>query len=107
MNEVKEKDPKKAGLFKKWFDNPNEFITAMLLGNNIVNTGATALATAVALGVLNKMNISGNQALMIITVIMTVLILIFGEITPKIIAKTYSYQIAKNVIFIVNAVRVI
>ena len=88
MNEVKEKDPKKAGLFKKWFDNPNEFITAMLLGNNIVNTGATALATAVALGVLNKMNISGNQALMIITVIMTVLILIFGEITPKIIAKT-------------------
>ena len=107
MNEVKEKDPKKAGLFKKWFDNPNEFITAMLLGNNIVNTGATALATAVALGVLNKMNISGNQALMIITVIMTVLILIFGEITPKIIAKTYPYQIAKNVIFIVNAVRVI
>ena len=89
MNEVKEKDPKKAGLFKKWFDNPNEFITAMLMGNNIVNTGATVLANVLTLWVFNKMNIIRNKETKIRTVIMTVLILIFAEITPKIIAKTY------------------
>ena len=53
------------------------------------------------------MNITGNQALVIVTLIMTVLILIFGEITPKIIVKTYPYQIAKHIIFITNIIRIV
>lgn len=107
MKEVKERDPKKANLFKKWFDSPNSFITAMLLGNNIANTAATALATSVSLGILAQMNIKGTNALAIVTAVMTIVILIFGEITPKIVSKTYPYKIARIVIYPVNLLRVV
>ena len=66
----------------------------MLLGNNIVNILGSSIATALAI------NIMGNspRSLAIVTGIMTVLILIFGEITPKIMAKNNSKGFSKLVI---------
>lgn len=57
--------------------NPGWMMASVNLGNNMVNVGASALATSVAI------RIFGNDGLGIAIGIMTFLILVFGEITPK------------------------
>jgi magnesium and cobalt exporter, CNNM family len=87
LEETEKTNPKTAKLLKKWLTKPNEILTAILLGNNIVNILASSIATVVTLQIMGSK--SGN-AVAIATVTMTVIVLIFGEITPKIVAKTYS-----------------
>lgn len=91
------KHEKQVSLLKKWLKNPNEMLTGLLLGNNIVNIWASSIATVVTV------NLMGNssKSVAIATIIMTVIILIFGEITPKIIAKNQSLKIAGIVIVII------
>lgn len=100
LEDISEENPKKGELLKYWLKKPNEMLTALLLGNNIVNILATSLATAFITSYLqNKgMNNSQNMSVFISTVMMTIVILIFGEITPKIIAKNNSTPISKAVI---------
>lgn len=61
----------------KLLNEPNRLLGAILVGNNIVNIGASALATSLA------MNVFGSAGVGIATGSMTLLVLIFGEITPK------------------------
>ena len=91
------KHEKQVSLLKKWLKNPNEMLTGLLLGNNIVNIWASSIATVVTV------NLMGNssKSVAIATIIMTIIILIFGEITPKIIAKNQSLKIAGVVIVII------
>ena len=100
LEEITEKNPKKGELLKYWLKKPNEMLTGLLLGNNIVNILATSLATSFITSYLNNkgMGNSQNMSVFISTIIMTVVILIFGEITPKVIAKNNSTQISKLVI---------
>lgn len=94
LEEIEWKHPKEAVLLRNWLKYPNEILTGMLLGNNVVNILASSIATALTL------NIMGNNStsILIATVIMTIVILIFGEITPKIIAKNNSVIISRVVI---------
>ena len=100
LEEIEEKDPKKGKLLKLWLKRPNDMLTALLLGNNIVNILATSLATAFITSYLSSKGVgnSKNVAIFTSTAIMTTVILIFGEITPKIIAKNNSTEISKMVI---------
>lgn len=68
--------------------NPGWMMSSVNLGNNLVNVGASALATSVAL------RIFGDDGLAIAVGIMTFLILIFGEITPKTYCNANSTKIA-------------
>ena len=68
--------------------NPHRLLITILIGNNVVNIAAAALATTVAIEIFES-NVVG-----ITTGIMTLLILVFGEITPKTLATTYNEQIA-------------
>lgn len=72
-------------------------LSTILIGNNLVNIGATSLATVIALGLVASMDgkITDDMASSIVTVIMTILILIFGEITPKMVARRCNESIAK------------
>lgn len=100
LEDISERSPQKGELLKYWLKKPNEMLTALLLGNNIVNILATSLATAFITSYLQDkgMNNSQNMSVFISTVVMTIVILIFGEITPKIIAKNNSTPISKAVI---------
>lgn len=99
LEEISEKSPKKGELLKQWLKKPTEILTGLLLGNNIVNIFATSLATALITKFLSSRGLeSQNQSVLISTLIMTVVILIFGEITPKVMAKTHSTEISKRVI---------
>jgi putative hemolysin len=97
LEEIENINPKKAKLLKKWLTKPNEILTAILLGNNIVNILASSIATIVTMQILGSGPQSGD-AVAIATVTMTVVVLIFGEITPKIVAKTYSRKVSSAVI---------
>lgn len=96
LKQVEENNPKAAKLLKIWLKNPNEMLTTILLGNNVVNILASSIAAVVGIKMLGE----GNQgtAIVWVTLIMTFFILIFGEITPKIIAKRYSDKIARIIV---------
>lgn len=91
-------EERKAELLKKWLKNPNEMLTGLLVGNNIVNILASSIATAVTI---NLMGGTSSSSIAIATIGMTIILLIFGEITPKIIAKNHSVKIASFVVTIV------
>ncbi len=68
--------------------NPSWMMSSVNLGNNLVNVGASALATSVAI------RLFGNDGLAIAVGIMTFLILVFGEITPKTYCNANSTKVA-------------
>ena len=72
-------------------------LSTVLVGNNLVNIGATSVATVLAVNLAASMNgkLSDDAASTIVTFVMTVLILIIGEITPKMIARRCNEQIAR------------
>ncbi|WP_394913231.1 HlyC/CorC family transporter [uncultured Robinsoniella sp.] len=79
---------KKAVTLLKVIDDSGKMLSAILIGNNIVNLSASALATTLAL------NIWGNAAVGIATGVLTLLILLFGEITPKTLATLYAERLS-------------
>ena len=71
--------------------NFDKLISTLLVGNNIVNLSATTLATILFADILRNTNV---DSALISTIVMTVAVLIFGEITPKFIAKIYPEKFA-------------
>ncbi len=70
--------------------NYDKFISTVLIGNNIVNLSATTLATIF----FAKIILDASTSAVVSTAVMTVGVLVFGEITPKFIAKTYPEKMA-------------
>lgn len=86
---------KGADMLAKLLKNPRHLITAILIGNNVVNIGASAMATAVVMGLMESLGVTNLAlALTVTTGIMTIILLIFGEITPKTIAIKNPTRIA-------------
>lgn len=83
-----EEGNKRAVTLLKAVNDSGKMLSAVLIGNNIVNLSASALATSVTI------KLFGNAAVGIATGILTLLILILGEITPKTVATIYSEQLA-------------
>lgn len=71
------KGNKKAKILEKLLENPDNVISAIVIGNNLVNIFASILAGVIAT------NVFGNIGIGIATVIMMLLVLIFSESTPK------------------------
>ena len=84
-------------------------LSTVLIGNNLVNIGATSIATVIAvnLAAASQGKISDDTASSIVTVVMTIVILIVGEITPKMLAKRYNEVILKVVCWPLMALMVI
>lgn len=79
---------KKAGIALKLANKFDEVLTAVLIGNNIVNIAMSSLST------LLFVSIFGDGGAGISTVIITVLVLIFGEVLPKSYAKRNAEKLA-------------
>jgi len=77
-----------SALLERLLKDPNKLLSAILVGNNIVNIGASALATSLAL------SFYGSKGVAISTGIMTLLVLIFGEITPKSLATKFPEKVS-------------
>ncbi len=79
---------KGAKALHKFTSNPSWMMSSVNLGNNLTNVAASVFATSIAIRTL------GNEGLGIVVGIMTFVILVFGEITPKIYANANSTKIA-------------
>ncbi len=83
-----EEGSKRAVTTQKILDNYSKMLSTILIGNNIVNLTASSLATTLAI------KIWGSFAVGIATGILTILVLLFGEIVPKNLAMLYSEKIS-------------
>lgn len=66
----------------------DRLLTTILIGNNVVNIAATAIATVLFTG------LAGDMGATLSTVVMTLVVLVFGEVSPKTLAKQSPEQIA-------------
>ena len=108
-----EEDNKKAKRVEMILNQSSKMLSAILIGNNIVNISASALATTLTISVF------GNAYVGLATGILTLLVLVLGEITPKSLASIFSLQLSlaysgfiwmlmrvlTPVIFVVEAIR--
>ena len=79
---------KRARILLKISEDSGKMLSAILIGNNLVNNAATALTTSLII------QLFGNSAVGIATGVITLLILIFGEISPKTLATIHSEKMA-------------
>ncbi|SNR91247.1 Mg2+ and Co2+ transporter CorB, contains DUF21, CBS pair, and CorC-HlyC domains [Anaerovirgula multivorans] len=92
VRHMMEEKIKRAEIINKFIKDPSRLLGAILLGNNLVNIAASALATSISI------RFFPTSGIAIATVTMTILVLIFGEITPKSIAAQYPEKVSLKVI---------
>ena len=111
MRSLAEEGNRRAQTVLKITDDPSKMLTAILIGNNLVNISASSISTTLALAIF------GSAGVGVATGVLTILILIFGEISPKTMATIRSermslryanviwtlMRILTPVIFVVNA----
>ncbi len=83
---------KGAGRVARIREHPEQLLSTVLLGNNIVNTLASALTTAVAISLLGSNNT--GLSILVSTMAATAVIVIFGEVVPKAVAARYPERFA-------------
>ncbi|GKZ11950.1 hypothetical protein ANS017_33340 [Paraclostridium bifermentans] len=88
VRHMQEEGVKGAKLVGKLTEDSGKLLSSILVGNNVVNIAATSISTSLFISIL------GTQGVAVATALMTILVLIFGEITPKTIAANNSEKIA-------------
>ncbi len=100
LRNLEEEKVKNSNVVSRLLKDPNKLLGAILVGNNLVNVAATAIATSFFIKIVGPSN-----GVLISTAVLTTLVLIFGEITPKSIAannsEKVSLKLAKPVNFFV------
>ncbi|MDE6024155.1 MAG: hemolysin family protein [Lachnospiraceae bacterium] len=88
LRTLAEEGKKRAAKVLAVTEHSGKLLSTILIGNNIVNISASALATTLCTQVF------GSRFIGVSTGILTLLVLIFGEITPKTLATKYSVQLS-------------
>ena len=112
LRNMVEENVKNADLIMRLLEGPNRLLSSILVGNNLVNNGASALTTTLAIQIFPR-NFGGGRGLRpwVSPAIPgsgdydhcdTVIILIFGEITPKTIAAQKAEKVALAVVKIIS-----
>ncbi len=89
IRELVNEGDKKAERVDKLLEDQTKLLTTILIGNNLVNIAASAIATSIAI------DIFGSKGVGIATGVVTLVILVFGEITPKSIGNNNPIKYAK------------
>lgn len=88
IQSLAEQGDKRALILLTVVEDSGKLLSTILIGNNIVNISASSLATTIT------MRLFGNAAVSVSTGIITLLVLIFGEITPKTMASLHAEKMA-------------
>ncbi len=86
---------RRGRLIKKLTEKPDNMLTTILLGNNLVNIGATSIATELTI------KTAGESMVAVVSLLLTLIVLIFAEVTPKRIAMIHNEWIAKQTVVMV------
>jgi putative hemolysin len=90
IEEIRKNYPRRGDLIRTMNQRPDTLLAAVLIGNNLVNIGISVLSTELTI------RFFGSTALGITTGILTLMILVFGEIVPKQLAILYN----KNIVLV-------
>ena len=101
MKNMADEGNKRAALVLQVTEDSSKMLSAVLIGNNIVNLSASSLATTLAIRLL------GSVGAGIATGILTILILIFGEISPKTMATLKASRLSLRYVKIIHGLMVI
>lgn len=102
MRSLAEEGNKRAKTVIKITDNPSKMLSAILIGNNIVNLSASALTTTIVY----ELELGGT-GVAIATGIITALILIFGEITPKTVATVNAEKMSLSYAYPIHFIMIV
>ncbi len=91
VRKLVETGAKNADIVERLLENPDKLLATILVGNNLVNIAAAAIATSMA------MTFFGSAGIGVATGVMTLLVLVFGEITPKGFATKNAEKISLGV----------
>ena len=75
---------------ERLLESPRRLLSSILLGNNLTNTGAAAVGTAIATEI-----VAGGPGVLAATLVVTVLLVIFGEVAPKTVALHHNFAVAR------------
>lgn len=92
---------RRAAKVLKITENPGKLLSTILIGNNIVNIAASALTTTLCTAVF------GSHMIGVATGVLTLLVLIFGEITPKTLATLYAVEWSMIIVYPVAGLMVV
>ena len=101
LRSLAEEGNKAAKKVLKLVENPSKMLSAILIGNNVVNISSSALAPTLTT------KLFGNEYIGISTGILTLVVLLFGEITPKTLATLYSEKLSMIYIYVIGPLTVI
>ena len=96
LKKEKEDGDKRSSLALKITEDYDRTVTAILFGNNLVNIATSSLATTIVINLFAENNaISDEEAATLSSLIVLVFLIIFGEVIPKNLGTTKSYQLSK------------
>ncbi len=83
--------------WRRWRDRPHRVLVALLIGSTLVNVGVSAIATSLTI------DLFGNRWLGAAVGVVTLTVLVLGEVTPKTLARVAPEALARRVIRVVGA----
>ncbi|MBU2514371.1 hemolysin family protein [bacterium] len=92
--EISKSGKKNRRILLRLLENKEKLLSTILIGNNIVNIAATALNTTLAIRYSIELGLSEELTVTISAVILTLTIILFGEIVPKTIAINHNRKLA-------------
>lgn len=95
VQEHAEKRGLQGQAFRAWLQHPNRLLTSILIGNNAVNIAAGTLAAYLAVHVADRFGFSRALCGTIASFTLTAVILLFGEVVPKVTARTHPLALAQ------------
>ncbi len=106
IRELKEEGSEKAKKISTLLEKPDELLTTLLVGNTAVNIAFTSSITVLTIALTSEF-LTNNTSSFIATVVSTVMLLIFGEVTPKAFAADNSERFAFKTVDIVKIIKLI
>ena len=100
MKNLAQNGSKRANLVTKIENKYDRFLTSVLIGNNIVNIALSSIATLFFISLISNQGLASSLS----TIVITVLVLIFGEIAPKVIARQNADKMAMLLAPFINVV---
>lgn len=92
---VEEKDNKKSIRVLQLLENPKKLLATILIANNFLNVAIVMFSTYVMNELINNEALSSTSKFLIQVILVTFIILLFGEVMPKVYATRYKIKLAK------------
>lgn len=107
LKKLVKRGSKTARIALKFAENYNDTLTTALFCNNLVNIAATSLAAVLATQTLCLTSLGEEGGTTLMSLILLLILLIFGEILPKVIGRAFSYRLSLALAYPIKVLKII